>query len=212
MADRLPITVICELLGVPATDTGLFRTAASVVGGHIADDEAALRVVAALDAFDAYVRELIDARRGAPRADLISDLVTAGTEGERLTEDELVSMVGIVLFGGYEPSAQLIGNTLVALLRHPDQLAAVRADFGLIPAVIEETMRYDGPVTPIDGRSYRGESRQARRSGWPWGDHWLAAERNGDNAPAIVPSNGDRNVRHEPPQGAIKTLRPGHSI
>ncbi|WP_381559754.1 cytochrome P450 [Streptomyces eurythermus] len=148
VANRLPIAVICELLGVPATDTGLFRTAASVVGGHIPDDETALRVVAALDEFDAYVRELIDARRVTPRADLISALVTAETDGERLTEDELVSMVGIVLFGGYEPSAQLIGNALVALLRHPDQLAAVRADFGLIPAVIEETMRYDGPVTP----------------------------------------------------------------
>lgn len=94
------------------------------------------------------MREPIDARRVTPQADLISDLVTAETVGERPRADELVSMVGIVLVGGYEPPAPLIGNALVAMLQQPDQLAALRTDFALIPAVIEETARYDGPVTP----------------------------------------------------------------
>ncbi|MGW2253245.1 cytochrome P450 family protein [Kitasatospora sp. NPDC001660] len=148
VADRLPISVICELLGVPADRADLFRTAASVVGGFVADDEAALRIVAALDEFDDYVRGLIAARRAAPAPDLISALVSAEADDRPLTDDELVSMVGLILFGGYEPSAQLIGNTLLAVLQHPAQLAALRADPSLVPAAVEETLRYDGPVTP----------------------------------------------------------------
>ncbi|WP_406841557.1 cytochrome P450 (plasmid) [Streptomyces sp. AHU1] len=148
VADRLPISVICELLGVPADHANLFRSAASVVGGFIADDEAAMRTVAALDEFDAYVRGLISDRRAVPEPDLISALVCADADGQPLTDDELVSMIGIILFGGYEPSAQLIGNTLLAVLQHPEQLAALRADPSLVTAAVEETLRHDGPVTP----------------------------------------------------------------
>ncbi|MFJ5677500.1 cytochrome P450 [Streptomyces sp. NPDC093097] len=148
VANRLPITMICELLGVPDSDAELFRTAASVLGGFQADDEAALRTVAALDAFDAYVRKLIATRRTAPGTDLLSELVTATADGTALTDDELVSMAGLLLFGGYEPSAQLIGNALLALLQHPDQLAALRADPALLPGAVEEAIRYDGPVNP----------------------------------------------------------------
>ncbi|WP_251018661.1 cytochrome P450 [Streptomyces sp. ISL-11] len=148
VANRLPVTVICELLGVPDADADLFRTAASVLGGFQADDEAALRTVAALDAFDAYVRDLVTERRAAPGPDLLSELVTAPADGHPLTDDELVSMAGLLLFGGYEPSAQLIGNALLALLEHPRQLAALRADPSLLPDAVEEAIRYDGPVNP----------------------------------------------------------------
>ncbi|MFF8619059.1 cytochrome P450 [Streptomyces sp. NPDC015350] len=148
VANRLPVTVICELLGVPDSDADLFRTAASVLGGFQADDEAALRTVAALDAFDAYVRALVAERRATPGPDLLSELITTPADGSPLTDDELVSMAGLLLFGGYEPSAQLIGNTLLALLQHPDQLDALRADPSLLPRAVEEAIRYDGPVTP----------------------------------------------------------------
>ncbi|MER5501973.1 MULTISPECIES: cytochrome P450 [unclassified Streptomyces] len=148
VANRLPVTVICELLGVPDSDADLFRTAASVLGGFQADDEAALRTVAALDAFDAYVRALVAERRATPGPDLLSELITTPADGSPLSDDELVSMAGLLLFGGYEPSAQLIGNTLLALLQHPDQLDALRADPSLLPRAVEEAIRYDGPVTP----------------------------------------------------------------
>ncbi|GAA0471341.1 cytochrome P450 [Streptomyces sp. NPDC046215] len=148
VSNQLPITVICELLGVPSSDADLFRTAASVLGGLLPDDEAARRTIEALDAFDAYVRTLVAARRAEPGPDLFSELTTVTTGGQGLTDDELVSMAGLLLFGGYETSAQLISSVVLSLLRHPGQLAAVRRDPGLLPGAVDEVLRHEGPVNP----------------------------------------------------------------
>ncbi|MFI9271989.1 cytochrome P450 [Kitasatospora sp. NPDC052896] len=148
VSNQLPITVICELLGVSAADADLFRTAASVLGGMQADDEAARRTIEALDAFDTYVRGLVVARRAAPGPDLFSELTKVSADGQSLTDDELVSMAGLLLFGGYETSAQLISSAVLSLLREPEQLALVRADPALLPDVVDEVMRHEGPVNP----------------------------------------------------------------
>lgn len=140
----LPITVICELLGVPAADREIFRAwsteivaPASSTGEHTAVHE-----------LGAYFDELIEDKRcSGPSDDLISALLrTRAEDGDRLSAAELRSMAYLLLIAGHETTVNLITNGVRALLRHPDQLAALRDDFGLLDGAIEEMLRYDGPV------------------------------------------------------------------
>jgi cytochrome P450 len=141
----LPIAVICRLLGVPDTDHHLFRewTAPLVVGGNMAGIEA---YSAAATALVAYVRELLAEKRRRPADDLLSALVAARDGEDRLTEDELTSMVYLLLLAGHETTVNLIGNGVLALLTHPDQLALLRAEPERLPAAVEELLRFDGPL------------------------------------------------------------------
>ena len=101
-----------------------------------------------------YVRELVAAKRAHPADDLLSALVAARDGADRLTEDELTSMVFLLLVAGHETTVNLIGNGMYALLTHPDQLALLRAEPERLPATIEELLRFDGPVqvgdVPVD--------------------------------------------------------------
>jgi cytochrome P450 len=141
----LPIAVICRLLGVPDADHHLFRewTAPLVVGGNMAGIEA---YSAAATALVAYVRELLAEKRRRPADDLLSALVAARDGEDRLTEDELTSMVYLLLLAGHETTVNLIGNGVLALLGHPDQLALLRAEPERLPAAVEELLRFDGPL------------------------------------------------------------------
>ena len=102
--------------------------------------------VAASRAFDAYFRPIIKARRAAPRDDIVSALAQAEDEGERLTERETLNMLRLLLSAGNETTANLIGNGILALLRHPDELQRLREDPSLIPGAVEELLRFDSPV------------------------------------------------------------------
>jgi cytochrome P450 len=141
----LPIAVICRLLGVPDADHHLFRqwTAPLVVGGNMAGVQA---YTAAATALVAYVRELLAEKRRRPADDLLSALVAVRDGGDRLTEDELTSMVYLLLLAGHETTVNLIGNGVLALLTHPDQLALLRAEPERLPAAVEELLRFDGPL------------------------------------------------------------------
>ena len=97
-------------------------------------------------AFDAYFRPIIEERRAGPRDDIVSALVQAQDEGARLSERETLNMLRLLLATGSETTANLIGNGILALLRHPDQLQRLREDPGLIPAAVEELLRFDSPV------------------------------------------------------------------
>ncbi|MEY9995412.1 cytochrome P450 [Streptomyces sp. V4I8] len=140
----LPITVICELLGVPEIDRTEFRKLSTeAVAPTSAESE--------YDAFvrlAAYLTELIeDKRRTGPSADLLGDLIrTTAEDGDRLSPEELRGMAFILLIAGHETTVNLITNAVHALLTHPDQLAALRADMTLIDGAIEEALRYEGPV------------------------------------------------------------------
>ena len=101
---------------------------------------------------DAYFQPVIEARRHTPRADLLSTLVAAEEAGDTLTLHELLVMLRLLLVAGNETTTNLIGNGLLALLRHPDQLQALRDDPSRMPAAVEELLRYDGPVQ-VDGRT-----------------------------------------------------------
>ena len=143
----LSLTVIAELLGVPSIDHDRFRvwtmaamTPPFATGGPMSKEEGGRRL-------RRYVTELVADKRRRAAEDLLSALIDARKEdGARLSEPELVALTQQLLFAGHEPTTNLIGNGMAALFRHPDQLAALRARPELVPAAIEELLRYDGPT------------------------------------------------------------------
>ena len=140
----LPITVIGELLGVPTRDQAGFREWSTTVAGGAAADR--LAWVDAATALVGFVRELVAAKRAHPADDLMSALVAARDGTDRLTEDELTSMVFLLLIAGHETTVNLIGNGTYTLLTHPDRHALLLAEPERLPATIEELLRFDGPV------------------------------------------------------------------
>ncbi|MGW3354784.1 cytochrome P450 family protein [Streptomyces bungoensis] len=144
LAYPLPITVICELLGVPDMDRAEFRkTSTEVVAPTSAQTEydAVVRLAG-------YLTELIeDKRRAGPTDDLLSDLIrTTAEDGDRLSAEELRGLAYLLLIAGHETTVNLIGNGVLALLTHPGQLAALCADASLLDGAVEEMLRYEGPV------------------------------------------------------------------
>ncbi|MGY1741233.1 MULTISPECIES: cytochrome P450 [unclassified Blastococcus] len=150
MAEELPVAVIAELLGVPHADRPLLRPWSNAIvkmyeyGRTTAVEDAAERAAAE---FVAYLRELTGQRRRSPGEDLLSHLVSVrDADGDRLTEDELVTTCILLLNAGHEATVNVSGNGLLALLQHPDQLARLREDPGLLPTAVEELMRFDSPL------------------------------------------------------------------
>jgi cytochrome P450 len=159
----LPMVIIAEILGVPPEDRDSFKrwseTVIAGVGSGLLDagpteDEAATREAASRE-MDDYVRALAEKRRADPREDLISGLVHAEEEGSRLTMPELIAMVTLLLVAGNETTTTLIGNAIVTLLEHPDALARLRAEPALLPAAIDEVMRFTSPVQTDPRRAIR---------------------------------------------------------
>ncbi|MFE3037057.1 cytochrome P450 [Streptomyces canus] len=144
-AAPLPITVICDLLGIPDEHRLDFRvwTDTLVAPDPAAGPDAAKEAVVAMLGY--FTRLLADKRR-EPADDLLSDLIAVRDEGDRLSEDELMSLAFLILFAGYENTVQLIGNAALALFQHPEQLTALRKDPSLLPAGVEEFLRYEGPA------------------------------------------------------------------
>lgn len=150
----LPITVICELLGVPVEDRADFRAWSNALLDARPREEMLDATVAVRD----YLQRLVAAKRAHPGDDLLSALVHTADAGDRLTEAELVSMAFLLLIAGHETTVNLIGNGTLALLRHPEQLRLLRENPDLTPNAIEELLRYDGPVQQsrrITLRTYR---------------------------------------------------------
>ncbi|MBT2390457.1 cytochrome P450 [Streptomyces sp. ISL-1] len=143
-AAPLPITVICDLLGVAPQDRRDFRVWTDVL---VAPDPAEpSRAKEAVGAMLAFFTQLIARKRTSPADDLLSALIAVRDEEDRLSEDELMSLAFLILFAGYENTVHLIGNATLALLSHPDQLDALRADPARLGGAVEEFARYDGPV------------------------------------------------------------------
>jgi len=155
IAYPLPVIVMAELLGVPTRDRAQFKLwsdqRSRLLEPTVTASEVQVGIQAARE-FNAYFLDIINARRKAPRDDLISALVAAEEAGDKLTQVELLVMLRLLLIAGNETATNLIGNGLLALLRHPDQLQALRDDPGLMPSAVEELVRYDGPVQ-TDGRT-----------------------------------------------------------
>ncbi|KQS71852.1 cytochrome [Modestobacter sp. Leaf380] len=150
MAEQLPVAVIAELLGVPEADRHLLRPWSNAIVkmyeyGRTTEVEDAAETAAA--EFVEYLRGLAAERRRVPGDDLLTHLVTArDADGDRLTEDELVTTCVLLLNAGHEATVNVTGNGLLALLQHPGELARLRADPALLPTAIEELMRFDSPL------------------------------------------------------------------
>ena len=149
VARPLPVIVIAEMLGVPPEDRDVFRIwsaqRARMLEPTIGPDEREAGE-AASRAFDAYFRPIVEARRAEPRDDIVSALARVEDDGGHLTERETLNMLRLLLIAGNETAVNLIGNGMLALLRHPEQLQRLRNDPSLIPAAVEELLRFDSPI------------------------------------------------------------------
>jgi len=140
------------MLGVPVADRGEFRQWSLDIGRSLdaiatpSDPAVIERGNAARGALTSYFRTLVAERRARPRADLLSALIAAEDAGERLSEGELLATCVLLFVAGHETTVNLIGNGLLALLRHPDALRALGDDPSLLGTAVEELLRYDGPV------------------------------------------------------------------
>jgi cytochrome P450 len=152
LAYPLPVTVICEMLGVPVADHESMRAWSSDIArsldafGLPEHADIALKGRLARQKIVAYFRAIIPERRRAPREDLLSLLIAAEEAGDKLSEGELLATCVLLFIAGHETTVNLIGNGTLALLRHPDQLARWRDDPRLGATAIEELLRYDSPV------------------------------------------------------------------
>jgi cytochrome P450 len=202
----LPISVICELLGVPMLDRSMFSTLTDTILSDAHPDPAVR--AAATGQMAAYLADLLDSKRRAPGEDLMSALIrTTDDDGDRLSVDELRGTAWLLLVAGHETTVNLISNGVLALLTHPDQLAVLRADLTLVDNAVEEMLRYEGPLeTP----TFRFTSEPVEIGGTviPGGELVLVALADADRDPARFPDPGRFDVR----RSAHGHLAFGHGI
>jgi cytochrome P450 len=149
----LPMRVIAELLGVPAADWPRYRRWSDAIlriANTISKDAEAARTIEEYRAVTAemqvWLPELIEQGRAAHRDDLLTRLVEAEVDGERLTQEEILGFAQLLLVGGQETTANLINNAILCFIENPDQLARLRAAPELLPSAIEEVLRYRSPL------------------------------------------------------------------
>jgi cytochrome P450 len=149
LAYPLPAIVTAELLGVPTSDWKQLTTwsgdFAQVLGNFQHNPDHASRVLRSLEEMLSYFRAAVREQRDHPRDGLISALLNAEIDGDRLTEEEVVANVIVTMVGGQETTTNLIGNGILTLLRKPDQLELLRANLSLVPSAVEELLRYESP-------------------------------------------------------------------
>jgi cytochrome P450 PksS len=141
----LPMTIITEILGVPTSDRHKFHKWSQAVVS-LSSPNATARVIPSVWMFIRYLRRFFKVRRRDPRDDLASALIQAEEAGDKLSEDELLAMVFLLLIAGHETTVNLIGSGVLALLKHPSQLDKLRAEPALMKAAVEELLRYTAPV------------------------------------------------------------------
>jgi cytochrome P450 len=146
LTSQYPVKVIAGIVGVPVEDHAKFHAWAEDVNGGPLHPE---RGMAASRAMRAYLRPILEDRKRNPRDDLITDIVSAEIDGQRLDDEHLYGFLQLLLPAGAETTFRAMGNCLLALLQRPGILARVRADRALIPRVIEETLRWETSVTMV---------------------------------------------------------------
>ena len=179
----LPVTVIAELIGVPAADRMYFRRLTE----RIIVSPTPLNMIGAIPAvwqFLRYIRGLADQRRADPQEDLLTALIQAEDAGEQLTEDELLGMVFLLLVAGHETTVNLIGNGTLALLNNPAQLELLRNNPDLAESAVEELLRYDSPVMTAEMGFAREEMTL----------HGVTIPKGATVLPALLSANRDETV------------------
>ncbi|MEU9357164.1 cytochrome P450 [Streptomyces sp. NPDC048301] len=199
----LPMTVICELLGVPDMDRDAFRS----MSNSIVTPVSAERESEAVHAMGAYLDELVEDKRCSPGDDLLSALIQAREDGDSLSRDELIGMAFLLLVAGHETTVNLISNGVRALLDHPGQLELLRAEPELVDGAVEEMLRYDGPVATATFRFTR-EPVTIGAAVIPRGEAVLVALGSGDRDSGRYPDPDTFDIRRE----AQGHLAFGHGI
>ena len=160
LAFPLPANVISELVGVPVADRDWLRPLVSDLAATLEPNrqpEETKQAAVSGAKIQEYLHDLIDHRRAEPRDDLLSGLIEASDGADRLTQQEVANTVSLIYGAGFETTMNLIGNMVHTLMRHPDQLARLRADRSLVPSAVEEVLRYEPPVQ-LDGRYVRADA------------------------------------------------------
>jgi cytochrome P450 len=190
----LPMTVICDLLGVPGAERTAFRRWSNTL---LSSDAAAAERAAAGFAMAEYLGGLVADKRARPADDMLSAIVAASDDADRLSADETVSMAFLLLVAGHETTVNLIGNGLLALFRHPDRLAELRADPDLTPQAVEEFLRYEGPV---DLATYRHTTEAVEIGGTtiPPGEVVLVALASANRDPGHFPDPDQLDLHRDP--------------
>ena len=149
LAEPLPCIVTAEMLGVPVKDHQQLKAwsqdFAEMLGNFQHNPDRAPRVLKSVSEMTAYFRSAMREQRLRPRGGLVSSLMSAEIQGDRLTEEEVIANCIVTMVGGQETTTNLIGNGILSLLRNPDQLEKLRSDFSLIPSATEELLRYESP-------------------------------------------------------------------
>ncbi|WP_411133495.1 cytochrome P450 family protein [Streptomyces sp. C10] len=190
-AGPLSIVVICDLLGIPHRDRRDFLAWSDAL---ITPDPGRPELMKeAIGAMLEFYTGLIAAKRAEPGDDLLSDLIAvrddaaAGEGGDRLTEDELTSLAFLMLFAGFENTVHLIGNAVLALLDHPDQLRHLQRNPAELPAAVEEFLRFDGPY-PVAIRRFPKEDVEIGGVRIPAGESVLLSIASANRDPARFPA------------------------
>jgi cytochrome P450 len=147
VTSQYPVKVIAGIVGVPVADHARFHEWAEHISNGPLDPD---RGLAASRAMREYLEPLVEARRADPRQDLISDLVNAEVDGERLGDEHIYGFLRLLMPAGAETTFRVMGNLLLALLTQPEELARVRADRRLVPRAIEETLRWESSITMVN--------------------------------------------------------------
>ena len=155
----IPVTVIQEMVGVSDADMPRFYEGIEAIITGFSGVRIILTMLWDVPRLSSFLRELIDRKRENPGKDMLTGLIQAEEEGQKLTEDEIVSMVFLIIAAGYQTTVHLITNGVIALLQHPDQLAKLRANPDLIDSAVEEILRFTSPVY-ITELAYAGEDMQ----------------------------------------------------
>ena len=142
----IPVTVISEMMGVNAEDMPKFTKSMRILSEGMTGWGFIRTILWDLRFLVKFVREIIEKKRLNPGDDILTSLIQAESDGDKLSEDELVSMVFLLILAGYETTVHLINNVVITLLKHPEQLQRLRDNPELIDSTIEEVLRFDGPI------------------------------------------------------------------
>jgi hypothetical protein len=153
LAYPLPASVILDMLGLPCDDLDRIKVwsdeLALFVGSSVNTPDKYQRATDSITAMNDYFRKAIQRRRRNPGDDLLTALLGAQEQGELLSDDEVLATCVLLVFAGHETTTNLIGNGMLALLRHPEELLRLRADPRLMPLAVEELLRFDGPAAAV---------------------------------------------------------------
>lgn len=192
----LPITIITEILGVPTSDRNKFHKWSQAVVS-LTSPKATLRVIPRVWMFIRYLRRFFERRRRDPRDDLVSALIQAEEAGDRLSEDELLAMVFLLLIAGHETTVNLIGNGMLALMEHPDQMETLRLNTDVIKTAVEELLRYTSPVFMSTERFAR-EDLQMHGISIPRGEMTLGVIGSANRDASVFEHADELDITREP--------------